>query len=148
MSIDEPSLQTRSTVEDMFSALRAHDLEQFRTRLDEEAVMKNPATGTTHEGPKAIVEAIRPVLQAFPDLEPEVRTLVVEGRQAAVEVVRKGTHTEELDFPNATIPPTYQEVALPECLILEVREAKVVSITAYTDRQTLTEQLEFEERAS
>lgn len=62
-----------------------------------------------------------------------------------MEVLRTGTPTAELDLPEATIPPTHQEVELPECLILEVRENQIVSMTAYTDRQMLTEQLEPEQ---
>lgn len=140
--------QTKSVVQDVFAALRAHDLDQFRSLLHEEATLRNPATGAVHQGPSAIVETIRPVLQAFPDLTPEIHNLIVDGSQAAVEVQRTGTHTAELNLPDATIPPTHQEVELTECLILVVRENQVVSMTAYTDRQMLTEQLGLEQSAT
>lgn len=143
-----PSAQTRSVVLEAFSALEAHDLDQFRSLLHEEAVLRTPATGDTHVGPDAIAGTLRPVLQAFPDLTPEVQTLIVDGQQAAVEVLRTGTHTSELALSRTTIPPTQEEVELAECLVLEVRENKIASIRAYTDRRMLTEQLGLDERAS
>jgi len=139
---------TRALVNNVFAALQDHDLERFRSLLQEDAVMKNPATGAVHEGPEAISAMLRPVLQAFPDLTPEVQNIVLDGHQAAVEVVRAGTHTAELELPAGTIPPTNQEVELAECLILEQEEGKVASITAYSDRQMLTEQLNLETNAA
>lgn len=139
---------TRTLVDNVFSALQAHDLEQFRSLLHEDAVMKNPATGAVHRGPEAISARLRPVLQAFPDLTPEVQNIVVDGCQAAVEVVRMGTHTAELELPTGTIPPTNQEVELPECLILCQEEGKVSSIAAYSNRQMLIEQLDLEKRGA
>lgn len=138
--------QTRAVVQEVFDALRDHDLERFRSLLHPEAVLRNPSTGAAHEGPESIAETLRPVLQAFPDLTPKIKNLVVDGQQAAVEVVRTGTHTAPLKLPTATIPATNEEVALPECLILEVEGDEVRSITAYTDRHMLSEQLNLEER--
>lgn len=142
------SAHTRSVIRDVFSALRTHNLDQFRSLLHEEAVLKNPATGAVLEVPDAIAATLRPVLEAFPDLTPEVQTLLVDGSKAAVEVVRAGTHTAELSLPNRTIPPTHQEVKLAECLVLEVRNGQIPSITAYTDRRMLTEQLGLEEEGT
>ena len=139
---------TRALVGEVFSALEDHDLERFRSLLHKDALMKNPATGAVHRGAEAISEALRPVLRAFPDLTPEVKDVVVDEDQAAVEVVRVGTHTAELELPAGTIPPTNQEVELAECLILEQEEGKVASITAYSDRQMLTEQLNLENNAA
>lgn len=78
--------------------------------------------------------AIRATLDAFPDLRPEVTNLFADGEQAVAEVVRTGTNTGELQLPNGSIPPTDRKVRMPECLILRVRDEKVVSITAYVDR--------------
>lgn len=141
MSVDS---QTRSVVEAVFASFRAHDVEQFRSLLDEEVILMNPSTGDHHAGPDAVVAAVRPVLDAFPDLRPEIENVLVDGHQAAVEVVRRGTHTEPLHLRGTTIPPTNREVELPECLILEVHGEKVTSITAYADRQMIVDQLGLE----
>lgn len=133
--------QTRSVVEPVFASFRAPDLDAFRSLLHAKVTLLNRATGECHEGPDAVVAAVRPVLEAFPDLRPAVENVLVDGRQAAVEGVRRGTHTEPLELPGTTIPPTNREVELPECLILEVDQDKVSSITAYTDRQTIVDQL-------
>lgn len=133
--------QTRSVVEAVFASFQAHDIERFRSLLDEEVILVNPSTGERHEGPDAVVATVRPVLDAFPDLRPEVANVLVDGHQAAAEVVRRGTHTEPLHLRGMTIPPTSREVELPECLILEVHGEKVTEITAYADRQMIVDQL-------
>lgn len=133
--------RTREVVEAVFTSLRAHDLQAFRALLQDEVTLVNSSTGERHDGPDAVVAAVRPVLDAFPDLRPAVENVLVDGRQAAVEVIRRGTHTEPLEVPGTTIPPTNREVELPECLILEVDQDKVSSITAYTDRQTVVDRL-------
>lgn len=132
---------TRVLVNNVFSALEDHDLERVRSLLHKDAVMKNPATGAVHQGAEEISETLRPALRAFPDLTSQVQNILVDGHRAAVEVVRVGTHTAELELPAGTIPPTNREVELVECLILEQKQGKIASITAYSDRQTLREQL-------
>jgi ketosteroid isomerase-like protein len=132
---------TRVVARRVFAALRAHDLKRFRSLLRPDATLRNPATGEVLQGPEAIVGRLRPLLRALPDLTPEVVNLLVDGDQAAAEVVRRGTHTEELSLPDATVPPTGETVALAECLVLRVEGDAVASITAYTDRLALKEQL-------
>lgn len=133
--------QTRAVTQDVFEALHAHDLDRIRTLLHDDATLQNPVTGEVQRGSEAILDTMRPVLKAFPDLTPEVVNLVVDGQQAAAEVIRRGTHTKPLALPNGTIPPTDETVELPECLVLRVEGEKVTDITAYTDRFVLKEQL-------
>lgn len=132
---------TRALVQDVFAALHDHDLVQVEALLHEDATLTDAATGKTYRGPDAIVETMRPVLAAFPDLTPEIINLVVEGTQAVAEVVRTGTHTEPLSLPDGELAPTGKEVELPECLVLRMKDEKVAAITAYTDRLVLREQL-------
>jgi ketosteroid isomerase-like protein len=136
---DAPS--TRVVVRRVFAALRAHDLDRFRSLLCPDATLENAVTGVAHRGPDRIAGQLRPLLAAMPDLTPEIVNLMVDGEQAAVEVVRTGTHTEELVLPERTVPPTGETVELAECLILRVEGERVRSITAYTDRRALEEQL-------
>jgi len=132
---------TRVVARRVFAALRAHDLDRFRTLLDPDAVLTNPLTGTVLRGTEAIVDRIAPLLAAFPDLTPRVNTLIVDDDRAAAEVVRTGTHTEPLVLPRATIPPTGKEVELAECVLLRVEDESVVAFTTYTDRRALKERL-------
>lgn len=134
-------LHTRAVVDNVIAAFRAHDLDTFHSLLHPEVTLLDRATGERHEGPEAVVAAVRPVLEAFPDLRPEVENVLVDGRQAAVEVVRKGTHTEPIHLRGTTISPTNREVEMPECLILEVGEDEVIAITAYLDRQRILDEL-------
>jgi uncharacterized protein (TIGR02246 family) len=103
--------ETRALVNKVLSALQDHDLERFRSLLHKDAVMKNPATGAVHRGTEAIINTLLPVLQAFPDLTPEAQSVIVDGRQAAVEVVRVGTHTVELELPGARFLPRIRRLS-------------------------------------
>jgi ketosteroid isomerase-like protein len=132
---------TRVVARRVFAALRAHDLDRFRTLLDPDATLTNPLSGTVLRGTEAIIDRIEPLLAAFPDLTPTVKTLIVDDDRAAAEVIRTGTHTEPLVLSGETIPPTGEEVELPECVLLRVEDESVVALTAYTDRRALREQL-------
>lgn len=133
--------QTLSVVRNVFEAFQEHDVERFRAMLSDKAVLRDPSTEEVYRGPDAITATIKIVLDAFPDLRPEVTNLFASGEQAAAEVVRRGTHTGELKMPNGSIPPTGQEVCLPESIIFQVREGKVLSMTAYVDRLHVMEEL-------
>jgi len=132
---------TRVVARRVFASLRAHDLDRFRSLLDPDVTRTNPLTGTVLRGTEAIVDRITPLLAAFPDLTPTVKSLIVVDDRAVAEVIRTGTHTEPLSLPGGTVPPTGEEVELAECLILRVEDESVVALTAYTDRRALTEQL-------
>jgi len=132
---------TRVVARRVFAALRAHDLDRFRSLLDPDTTLTNPLTGTVLRGTEAIIDRIEPLLAAFPDLTPTVKTLIVDDDRAAAEVVRTGTHTEPLSLPGGTVPPTGEDVELAECVILRVDEESVVALTTYTDRRALRDQL-------
>jgi len=133
--------QTLSIVRDVFEAFQAHDLDAFRALLADDAVLRDPSSGQVQRGPDAIVAAVKVVLDAIPDIHPEVENLFADGERAAAEVVRTGTHTGELKLPSGTVPPTGREVRLPESIFFRVREGKLVSMTTYVDRMHVMEQL-------
>lgn len=132
--------QTLSVVNDVFEAFRAHDLDAFRTLLASDAVLQDPSSGQVHQGPDAIVKAVKVTLKAIPDLHTEVKNIIAKGERAAVEVVRTGTHAGELELPSGAVPPTGREVRLPESIFLRVRDGKLVSMTAYVDRMHVMEE--------
>lgn len=133
--------QTRSVVRAVFDAFQAHDLERFRALLSDDAVLREPSTEAVHRGSDAVVAAIKATLDAFPDLRPKVKNLFADGEQAVAEVVRRGTHTGELNLPSGSVSSTGRDVRLPECILFRVRDGTVVSMTAYVDRLHVLEEL-------
>jgi steroid delta-isomerase-like uncharacterized protein len=125
---------TRSVVDDVFDAFRAHDLDAFREVLADDAVLRDPSSGQEHKGPDAIIDAVSVVLTAIPDLQVDVETVIASGEHAAAEVVRTGTHDGEMQLPSGTVPPTGREVRLPESIFFRVRDGKLVHMTTYVDR--------------
>jgi len=135
--------QTLQLIQSAFSAMQDHDLDRFRDLLAEDATLYDPSSeAAPPRGPAAIAAALAPMLKAFPDLQIEVRTLVADGARAAAEVVRTGTHTGDLELLGGTVPPTGREVRLPECIVFEVRDGQIQSMTTYVDRLHVLKQLD------
>ena len=132
--------QTLSVARDVFEAFQTHDLDAFRALLADDAVLRDPSSGEVQRGPEAIVAAVNVVLDAIPDLHPEVKNLFANGERAAAEVVRTGTHTGELKLPTGTVPPTGRKVRLPESIFMKVRDGELVSMTTYVDRMHVMEE--------
>jgi steroid delta-isomerase-like uncharacterized protein len=135
------SKETLSVARKVFEAFRDHDLDAFRALLADKATLRDPSSGDVRRGPDAIVEALQTVLDAIPDLHPEVETLIASGERAAAEVVRTGTHTGELNLPSGTVPPTGRPVRLPEAIFMTVRDGKLVNMTAYVDQLHVMEEV-------
>lgn len=133
--------QTLSVVRDVFKAFQAHDLDAFHALLADEAVLRDPSSDEVQRGPDAIVATVKVVLDAIPDLHPEVTNLFASGERAVAEVVRTGTHTGEMKLPSGTVPPTGRAVRLPESIFFRVRDGQLVSMTAYVDRMHVLKEL-------
>lgn len=133
--------QTRKTIRAFFDALQAHDRGKFREILADDAILINPSSGETLEGADSIITTVWPIMDAFPDFHPEVITLIADGKQAAVETLRVGTHHADLVQPTGTIPATGRKISLPECVLFQVENGKVTSMRVHTDRLTIQQQL-------
>lgn len=133
--------QTLAIARRVFDAFQSHDLKAFRALLAEDAILRDPSSERVRRGPDAVVKAIEATLDAMPDVRPQVTNLFADGEQAVAEVVRTGTNTGELRMPHGSVPPTGRKIRLPECLIMRVRDGKVVSLAAYVDRLHVMEEL-------
>jgi steroid delta-isomerase-like uncharacterized protein len=139
--MSDPAASTRAVARAVFDAFEAHDFSAFRDLLADDATLHDPSTGATFEGADAVVGALETTLTAFPDLKPEVTNLLVEGEQAAAEVMRTATHTGPLATPDGALPPTGERVRMPECIVMRVVGGQLVSMTTYLDRLSLMRQL-------
>lgn len=135
---------TRAVIQSFFAAVRVKDREGVRALLAKDATLTNAITGEVVAGDAAVVAALWIVVDAFPDLRPEVTNLVTEGAQGVVETVRTGTHTGELRLPGRTIGPTGRKVRLPECIVFHVEDGRIAAMKAYIDRLAVAERLGFD----
>jgi len=136
-----PSRSTHDAVSAVLAAFQAHDLDGLPALLTPDAVLRDSSDAVV-EGPAAIVEAIRPMLVAFPDLEVEVVSLFTSGNRAVAELVRTGTHTGPLRGPEMEIPPTGRTVRMPEAILFRVQDRRVSELRAYVDRLHILRELE------
>jgi len=132
---------TYDAVSAVLVAFQGHDLNDLPALLTSDAVLRDSSDAVV-EGPTAIVEAIRPMLVAFPDLEVEVVSLFTSGDRAVAELVRTGTHTGPLRGPEMEIPPTGRTARMPEAILFRVRDGRVSELRAYVDRLHVLQELE------
>ncbi len=132
--------QTLAIIQEVFAAFRAHDVERFRNLLTPDSVLHNPSTGETFLNSDAIVAAVSIVLEAVPDLDPQVTNAFAAGEWGVAEVMRVGTHSGPLRLPTGEVPPSGRPLRLAECVVFRVADGKVLSMSAYTDTYVALQQ--------
>jgi steroid delta-isomerase-like uncharacterized protein len=136
------SEQTLSLVHRVFAAFAAHDLDAFRKMLHEDVVLHVGGGSGTVTGADAVVAAASVTFQAIPDLRVTVVSAFADGPLAAAEVVREGIHTGAAVLPDGSpLPPSGRAVRLPECVMLTVRDGKVLRMAPYVDMLDTLRQL-------
>jgi len=74
---------------------------------------------------------------AFPDLQFDVGTILIDGGLVVAEWMMRGTNTGPLGGG----PPTGGTIALPGMDLITVQDGRIASVRGFFDRQTLLEQL-------
>lgn len=92
-------------------AFNRADWETYKATLTPDTVHFEPGGMECH-GPDAAADGVKVFKVAFPDLTGEVVRLVTGDREAAAEIVWKGTHTGPLATPTGTIPPTGKPITV------------------------------------
>jgi steroid delta-isomerase-like uncharacterized protein len=93
--------------------------------------------GQEQKGSDAGMAVAQMFASAFPDGRIDVVNIKETGDTAIVEFVGRGTHKGEL----MGVAPTGKTLALPVCLILEVRDGKIYREREYMDIMTMMTQL-------
>ena len=97
-------------------AFNAGDRDRFRATLAETAVEREHATRTTTDGGDA-----GQITGAFAD-----------GGRVTLQIVWTGTHDGDMHGPDGTvIPATGRKVAVPACMVQEVRDGRIVAVDPY-----------------
>jgi steroid delta-isomerase-like uncharacterized protein len=93
--------------------------------------------GQEQKGSDAGMAVAQMFASAFPDGRIDIVSIKEAGDTAIVEFVGRGTHEGEL----MGIAPTGKTLALPVCLVLEVRDGKIYREREYMDIMTMMTQL-------
>jgi ketosteroid isomerase-like protein len=133
--------RTLAVVRDVFAAFDAHDLDRFRGMLADDAVLRVAGGSMVFSGPEAISAAVGATMEAIPDLRVSVTNAFASGAHGVAEVVREGTNTGPVRLPAGESPPTGLPVRLPECVVFEVRDGKIVLMVPYADQLDAMSQL-------
>lgn len=89
------------------------------------------------EGRQAAGQLIRYVHEGAFDASPELKSLLVDGAQAAIEADFVGTHTGEF----AGIQPTGRTVKVPYSVVYDLRDDRISALRIYFPMSLLIEQL-------
>ena len=81
----------------MLAAWNRRDYDAIVENLSPGVVLVDHIRGRTTEGPANYVARFRPILEAYPDMQGETVSMVVEGNNIAHETVWRGRHTEPLE---------------------------------------------------
>ncbi|WP_096388834.1 ester cyclase [Halopenitus persicus] len=94
--------------------------------------------GMSVEGSEGYKERIRGMRTAFPDFHKELAFFVTDGDEAAVQYRWSGTHDGEF----MGVEPTGNRVESTSVALLRFEEGKLAEMWAYSDGQTVMQQLE------
>ena len=103
----------------------------------EDVVATFEGTDQRAEGREAAGQLIRYVHEGAFDARPELKSLIVDGAQAAIEADFVGTHTGEF----AGIQPTGRAVKVPYSVVYDLRDDRITALRIYFPMSLLMEQL-------
>jgi len=116
----------------LLAAWNRRDYDAIVENLSPGVVLVDHIRGRTSEGPANYVARFRPILEAYPDMQGETVSMVVEGNTIVHETVWRGRQTAPLETHQGTIPATNEQVTLYLSTHMEVDEdGKPTLIRAY-----------------
>ena len=118
-------------------AWNSGDLEKAYSYFGEHYVFESVASGETAKGKAALTALMDGLLQAFPDLRFENKSVFASGNKVAAEYVLSGTQKKEFHG----MPATGKSFSLRCCSILEFEGGLFTRETAYWDTATMMRQL-------
>ena len=92
-------------------------------------------------GPEGYISDYRRWRAAFPDGTLEITNVIVQGDQAVVEFVNRGTQTGPLQSNLGTFPPSGRSMEARYCSVMRVAGGKVVEGRDYYDSASIARQL-------
>jgi steroid delta-isomerase-like uncharacterized protein len=132
-----------SFVDDFVAAIRSEDADRYASLYVEDAVMIEPLLDEPLHGQDAIRAGEAALFDAFGEVEPDVTSVVSDGRRIAVEVVMRAVNDGPLNLGNGEpLPATERRVEIPMAWFFELNEqGKIVREHDYFDTAVILRQL-------
>lgn len=125
----------------IFDAYRTRAFEQASELFAPDAEVQNVPTGDVYRGPGGYLQYARGWASAFPDLAVDALRLDAMGETAIAEYRLRGTHTGAVITTAGFIPPTWAQVEIRVCDVVEFRDGKVQRMSCYFDSATMLRQM-------
>src|SRR5690606_7093000 len=124
-----------------YEAFNARDFEAAADSYAEELELRNVATGDVYLGRDGYLQQARGWAAALPDARLEISRIAGAEEGVTIEYHIRGTHTGALISPHGHIPPTWMEVEVPFCDVLELRGGRIARVDSYFASATLLRQM-------
>lgn len=128
--------ESENILRQYMQAMSSHNVEKIRTLLHPQYTYTG-SDGKRMEGVEAGIAVATMYMNAFPDMQLEVKNILGMGDIAIAEFIGRGTHKGEI----MDIAPTGRQIAIPVCDVVEVRDGKIFAEREYFDAVTMRQQL-------
>ncbi|HEY3296953.1 MAG TPA: ester cyclase [bacterium] len=126
---------------DIYAIISKGDLNQLTNLYAQNSVMVNMPWNTTFRGRDNVLNYIRILRTAFPDMKVTLTHQTAQDDTVVNEWLLKGTHKGVLKSPTGDIAPTNRSVEIPGVSIFEMEDGQVVNIRQYWDINSLLRQI-------
>jgi steroid delta-isomerase-like uncharacterized protein len=125
----------RTAAEHIVRVVQARDAEAYADLFAEEAVSHHPLAAEPLRGRDAIRHSEQEIFDAFGDIRLDVRSLLVDGTRAAIEVTIHARHIGTLDLGDGDVlPPTGRDITCPATWWIDVGEdGRIIESRDYLD---------------
>lgn len=129
-------------VKEVSEAANRRDWAGFNAGHKDSVIVYSPTTPEPTKDIASHSEAVRGLLDAFPDFVMKVERSFGQGEWICAEFTLIGTHKGPLKGTNGqTIPPTNKPIRLPMCSMIRFEDGKMAEERTYFDRVSLMSQL-------
>jgi steroid delta-isomerase-like uncharacterized protein len=136
-------IDARSFVDELVATICSEDADRYVSLYAKDAVMIEPLLGEPLHGQDAIRAGEAALFDAFGEVEPDVTSVVSDGRRIAVEVVMRAVNDGPLDLGNGKpLSATGRRVEIPTAWFFELNEQeKIARERDYFDTAVILRQL-------
>lgn len=107
------SQDARDRAEEMLAAWNRRDYDEIASHLTPDVMLVDHTRGKTTTGPNAYVDRFRRVLDAFPDMQGEVISVLTDGNLVVQETIWRGRQTARLELSGYDhVPPTTENMTM------------------------------------
>lgn len=136
-----PASDVGSLVRAAYRAFAERRLDDAAEHYAAELELRSVATDETFTGRAGYLQYAQAWAAAFPDASTDIAALRVAGATATVEYVLRGTHSGTLIGSHGHVPPTWAQVEVGFCDVLETRDGLIARVRSYFDTGSLLRQM-------